>query len=211
MSGSCLIARLLGRLVLATARPHEAFCQPAVLLTHPAGGLTSSPQAWQSGTQPLLVCSEWCGLRRYESIIATLCENLDTLDEPEAKASMIWIIGEYAERIDNADELLEQFLETFPEEQSLVRLENPGFSAVPAFPGIIFRAVLHTAENKKPGGGVMCTTVPFCAPSQVQLQLVTATVKLFLKKPTEKPQAMIQLVLTYATQETDNPDLRDRA
>ncbi len=59
---------------------------------------------------------------RYESIIATLCENLDTLDEPEAKASMIWIIGEYAERIDNADELLEQFLETFPEETSLVSL-----------------------------------------------------------------------------------------
>ena len=57
---------------------------------------------------------------RYESIIATLCENLDTLDEPEAKASMIWIIGEYAERIDNADELLEQFLETFPEETTLV-------------------------------------------------------------------------------------------
>ncbi|KAK9867573.1 hypothetical protein WJX84_010901 [Apatococcus fuscideae] len=101
---------------------------------------------------------------RYESIIATLCENLDTLDEPEAKASMIWIIGEYAERIDNADELLEQFLETFPEETALV-----------------------------------------------QLQLVTAAVKLFLKKPTEKPQQMIQLVLTYATQETDNPDLRDRA
>ena len=35
---------------------------------------------------------------KYESIIATLCENLDTLDEPEARASMIWIIGEYAER-----------------------------------------------------------------------------------------------------------------
>ena len=61
---------------------------------------------------------------RYESIIATLCENLDTLDEPEAKASMIWIIGEYAERIDNADELLEQFLETFPEETSLVSLAH---------------------------------------------------------------------------------------
>ena len=30
---------------------------------------------------------------RYESIIATLCDNLDTLDEPLAKASMIWIIG----------------------------------------------------------------------------------------------------------------------
>jgi hypothetical protein len=30
---------------------------------------------------------------RYESIIATLCDNLESLDEPEAKASMIWIIG----------------------------------------------------------------------------------------------------------------------
>ncbi|KAG9158520.1 hypothetical protein Leryth_016168 [Lithospermum erythrorhizon] len=100
----------------------------------------------------------------YESIIATLCESLDTLDEPEAKASMIWIIGEYAERIDNADELLESFLETFPEE-----------------------------------------------PAQVQLQLLTATVKLFLKKPTEGPQQMIQVVLNNATVETDNPDLRDRA
>ncbi|KAL2347939.1 hypothetical protein Fmac_001939 [Flemingia macrophylla] len=100
----------------------------------------------------------------YESIIATLCESLDTLDEPEAKASMIWIIGEYAERIDNADELLESFLESFPEE-----------------------------------------------PAQVQLQLLTATVKLFLKKPTEGPQQMIQVVLNSATVETDNPDLRDRA
>jgi AP-1 complex subunit beta-1 len=30
---------------------------------------------------------------KYESIIATLCENLEDLDEPEAKASMVWIIG----------------------------------------------------------------------------------------------------------------------
>ncbi len=71
------------------------------------------------------VLSAPCHAYRYESIIATLCENLDTLDEPEAKASMIWIIGEYAERIDNADELLEQFLETFPEEQSMVRGRCP--------------------------------------------------------------------------------------
>eukprot|EP00878_Enallax_costatus_P013222 GHUV01013823.1.p1 GENE.GHUV01013823.1~~GHUV01013823.1.p1 ORF type:complete len:892 (+),score=342.30 GHUV01013823.1:341-3016(+) len=101
---------------------------------------------------------------QYESIIAQLCENLESLDEPEAKASMIWIIGEYAERIDNADELLETFLETFPEETSMV-----------------------------------------------QLQLLTATVKLFLKKPTDSVQRMIQLVLSCATNETDNPDLRDRA
>lgn len=100
---------------------------------------------------------------KYESIIATLCENLDSLDEPEARASMIWIIGEYAERIDNADELLEGFLEGFKDENS-----------------------------------------------QVQLQLLTAIVKLFLKKPTETPQELVTRVLTLVTQETDNPDLRDR-
>jgi AP-1 complex subunit beta-1 len=99
---------------------------------------------------------------RYESIIATLCDNLDTLDEPLAKASMIWIIGEYAERIDNADELLDTFLETFEEED-------------PA----------------------------------VQLQLLTATVKCFLKNP-DDTQDMVQRVLDLATEESDNPDLRDR-
>lgn len=99
---------------------------------------------------------------RYESIIATLCDNLEDLDEPEAKASMVWIIGEYAERIDNADELLESFLETFHDETS-----------------------------------------------QVQLQLLTATVKLFLKQP-DNTQDMVQRVLTMATEDSDNPDLRDR-
>jgi len=99
---------------------------------------------------------------KYESIISTLCENLDSLDEPEARASMIWIIGEYAERIDNADELLESFLEGFADENT-----------------------------------------------QVQLQLLTAIVKLFLKKPTET-QELVQQVLALATQDSDNPDLRDR-
>lgn len=99
---------------------------------------------------------------KYESIISTLCENLDTLDEPEARASMIWIIGEYAERIDNADELLESFLEGFHDENA-----------------------------------------------QVQLQLLTAIVKLFLKRPTDT-QELVQQVLSQATQDSDNPDLRDR-
>eukprot|EP00516_Mucochytrium_quahogii_P005983 CAMPEP_0203751480 /NCGR_PEP_ID=MMETSP0098-20131031/5539_1 /ASSEMBLY_ACC=CAM_ASM_000208 /TAXON_ID=96639 /ORGANISM=" , Strain NY0313808BC1" /LENGTH=902 /DNA_ID=CAMNT_0050641213 /DNA_START=113 /DNA_END=2817 /DNA_ORIENTATION=+ len=99
---------------------------------------------------------------RYESIIATLCDNLDTLDEPEAKASMIWIVGEYAERIDNADELLDTFLDSFQDE---------------------------TAE--------------------VQLQLLTATVKLFLKRP-DGTKEIMENVLSMATEHSDNPDLRDR-
>lgn len=40
------------------------------------------------------------------------------------RASMIWIIGEYAERIDNADELLESFLEGFQDENTQVKCQK---------------------------------------------------------------------------------------
>jgi AP-2 complex subunit beta-1 len=99
---------------------------------------------------------------QYESIISVLCENLDSLDEPEAKAAMIWVIGQYADRINDSDVLLDEFLDTFRDE-----------------------------------------------PHEVQLALLTATVKLFLQRPT-KGEALIPKVLKWATQETDNPDLRDR-
>jgi AP-2 complex subunit beta-1 len=99
---------------------------------------------------------------QYESIISTLCENLDSLDEPEAKAAMIWVIGQYADRIDNSDVLLEDFLYSFADE-----------------------------------------------PVEVQLALLTATVKLFIQRPT-KGQDLVPKVLKWATEETDNPDLRDR-
>ena len=99
---------------------------------------------------------------RYESIISTLCENLDSLDESEAKAAMIWVIGQYADRIDNSDVLLDDFLYSFADE---------------------------TVE--------------------VQLALITATVKLFIQRPT-KGQDLVVKVLKWATEETDNPDLRDR-
>ncbi|KAI9141255.1 adaptin N terminal region-domain-containing protein [Paraphysoderma sedebokerense] len=100
---------------------------------------------------------------KYEGIIPILCENLDVLDEPEAKASLIWIIGEYAERINNASELIQSFMENFKDENS-----------------------------------------------QVQLQIVAAAVKCFLKKPGEN-QDLVQKVLQVGTQNCENPDIRDRA
>ncbi len=44
----------------------------------------------------------------------------------------------------------------------------------------------------------------------VQLQILSAVVKLFLKKPNEG-QEIVQSVLQTATQSCDNPDIRDRA
>mmetsp|Transcript_78628 Transcript_78628/g.163432 ORF Transcript_78628/g.163432 Transcript_78628/m.163432 type:complete len:890 (-) Transcript_78628:222-2891(-) len=99
---------------------------------------------------------------RYEQVLTALCDNLEELNEPEAKASMIWILGEYAERIDKVDLILDQFLDSFHDE-----------------------------------------------PAVVQLQLLTGIVKLFLKKP-QQTQDMVSKVLKFATEESNNHDLRDR-
>jgi AP-1 complex subunit beta-1 len=44
----------------------------------------------------------------------------------------------------------------------------------------------------------------------VQLQTLTAVVKLFLKKP-DSSQAIVQKILNTATKDCDSPDVRDRA
>jgi vesicle coat complex subunit len=75
---------------------------------------------------------------------------------------MIWIIGEYANRIENVPSLLEDFVETFVDE-----------------------------------------------PAKVQLQLLTAVVKFFLRRPDEAKE-MVTRVLALTTEQAENPDLRDR-
>jgi hypothetical protein len=99
---------------------------------------------------------------QYEGIIGAVIQNIDELDEPEAKAAIIWIIGQYADRIENSDGLLQDYLATFHDE-----------------------------------------------PIEVQLALLTATVKLFIQRPT-KGQQLVPQVLKWCTEDTDDPDLRDR-
>lgn len=50
---------------------------------------------------------------RYEALLPELCENLKSLDDPTAKSSMIYIIGDYLETIENADQLLSIFVDGF--------------------------------------------------------------------------------------------------
>ncbi|KAI5292223.1 beta-adaptin, partial [Ascosphaera acerosa] len=99
----------------------------------------------------------------YEGVIPTLCQCVDELDEPNARAALVWIVGEYAEKITNSGEILAGFVDGFNEEFT-----------------------------------------------QTQLQILTAAVKLFLKRP-DKAQGLMQKVLQAATAENDNPDIRDRA
>ncbi|KAG6854317.1 hypothetical protein C0991_008212 [Blastosporella zonata] len=101
---------------------------------------------------------------KYEGIIPKLCENLDLLDEPESKAAMVWILGQFSDRIDNADELLDELLYTFLDESV-----------------------------------------------EVQLALLTAAVKLFIyKSKLDSTKTLVHKVLKWATENVDNPDLRDR-
>ncbi|KAL0226621.1 hypothetical protein P9112_013945 [Eukaryota sp. TZLM1-RC] len=99
----------------------------------------------------------------FEGCIGELCSHLTSLDEPAAKSAMVWIIGEYGNRIANVEDLMEIFIDGFADETT-----------------------------------------------EVQLSILTATVKCYLKKPKQiKP--FLSRVFTFATTITDNPDLRDRA
>ncbi|KAG1814828.1 armadillo-type protein [Suillus variegatus] len=95
----------------------------------------------------------------YEGVIPTLCANLEEPDETEAKTSLIWIIGEYADKIDSAGELLGIFVDSFTEESY-----------------------------------------------QVQLQTLTAVVKLFSKK-SDSSRGVVQRMLNTATKYCDSPDV----
>mmetsp|Transcript_18642 Transcript_18642/g.33698 ORF Transcript_18642/g.33698 Transcript_18642/m.33698 type:complete len:873 (+) Transcript_18642:16-2634(+) len=100
---------------------------------------------------------------RFEMLIKDIFNNFEELDDGEARAAFVWILGEYAERIDDADSQIGRFVESFKDEQTIV-----------------------------------------------QFQILTATVKLFLKKP-EESEELIANLFRIATEECTNPDLRDRA
>jgi AP-2 complex subunit beta-1 len=59
---------------------------------------------------------------KYERVIPNLCEDLDVFTEPDSKSAIIWIIGQYADRIDNAPELFEDLTYLFLEEPSEVQM-----------------------------------------------------------------------------------------
>jgi hypothetical protein len=101
---------------------------------------------------------------QYLGIVGEICAALNgQLDDHRAKAAMIWILGEYADRIDNAGDIIDSlFLEEFLE-------DTP----------------------------------------DVQLAILTAVFKYFLVK--DDGEDMFQSVITMATKQVDNPDVRDRA
>lgn len=99
----------------------------------------------------------------FEGAMTIVNENLRTLDDTEAKAALIWIIGEYSDRIDGAENQLLKFIDNIKEE-----------------------------------------------PYIVQLQILNAATKTFLKCQSEESFNILNTIFDYCTKECEIPDLRER-
>lgn len=105
-------------------------------------------------------------LRKYpqfEDAIPKLCDSIEEIDEVESRSAIVWILGEFSDRIPPIVSLISPFVRNFMEEST-----------------------------------------------PVQLQLLSACVKLYIKKP-EEGKDIINDLLQQATQKSDNADIRDRA
>jgi len=101
---------------------------------------------------------------QYENIIPELVQHAEVLEDPEAIASMAWIIGEHVHCIKNPIDSLRFFVDNFVDSSA-----------------------------------------------EVQNQTLTAVVKVFLKKSKEEEmKTMLENVLRVATEQVQNPDVRDR-
>jgi AP-4 complex subunit beta-1 len=101
---------------------------------------------------------------RYEEVVPAVEKCLRDVDEPEGKAAVVWIIGEYGDLIATAPYLLEPLIDTYADEAS----------------------------------------------ATVRLELLTAAMKLFFKRPPEM-QKMLGRLLQVAVGDVTNIDVRDRA
>ena len=72
---------------------------------------------------------------------------------------MIWIVGEYAERIDNADELLESFLEGFHDESTQVSCPRAECSGQLSQSGVL-RSVVPERSGQLSQSGALRSVVP---------------------------------------------------
>ena len=107
-------------------------------------------------------------LRKYSQhvndILGTIETIIDKVQDPDGKAAVIWMMGEFGEMIPQAPYILEDFIKNLKDIQS---------------PSITYA-------------------------------LLTASVKLFLKRAPEM-QAMLGSLFQQIFNESDNPDLKDRA
>lgn len=100
--------------------------------------------------------------KKHHDLVKDIIPQMTKIDEPESKSAFIWILGEFSKKIENAQEKLQYFIDSFSDQ-----------------------------------------TVPVC------LQILTSAVKMYIKDP-DNCEEMVMNVLHLASEESPNPDLRDR-
>ncbi|CAL6019711.1 Beta_adaptin [Hexamita inflata] len=88
---------------------------------------------------------------RYERVIGSLCEAIETYEDPVAKASLIWILGEYCTRIEGVEDILIELMGIDLESQNLGTFrEDPvtiQLAVITAVTRIFIAARNQTAQN----------------------------------------------------------------
>ncbi|OUM52176.1 hypothetical protein BVG19_g1340 [[Candida] boidinii] len=107
-------------------------------------------------------------LRKYPTqfgfLVDELTQSAELIDEDDSKCSLIWIVGQYCDTIDNSTDLLSGWFKDYKND-----------------------------------------------PSEIQLTLLTAVMKNYLRDQSNKSaENLIIDLLKITTQEIDDPDLRDR-
>lgn len=94
--------------------------------------------------------------------IEVMLNHYDVVEDPDAKVSLLWMLGQFGEKLDNTMKILNALLLNFKDEAD-----------------------------------------------EVKFAALTTVTKLYLKMPSQAESIMIEL-LRWATEEADNPDIRDR-
>lgn len=61
--------------------------------------------------------------KKFDTLIKDICAQMKRIDEPESKSAFIWILGEYAEKIDGVEQMLAHYIESFADETTFVCLQ----------------------------------------------------------------------------------------
>ncbi|CAK9436757.1 uncharacterized protein LODBEIA_P12790 [Lodderomyces beijingensis] len=99
---------------------------------------------------------------KFNNAITELIKYREVFEEPDAKASLLWMVGQFCENLEDPGLILDDLMTNYQEE-----------------------------------------------PNEVQLAVLTAVAKNYLVHPQECETRLLQ-VLKWATEETGNPDVRDR-
>jgi vesicle coat complex subunit len=60
---------------------------------------------------------------QFDAIIESLCKVSESISEPFARAALVWIVGEHADKIYDAPAIIEIFVETVREETPIIQLQ----------------------------------------------------------------------------------------